>query len=84
MVSFRKDFGINIYDILAISKPWQNNFTLIIYYLLKNTFELYCPDLDNFKEKTGICFFVNKYLKPQDIEVSFHLEDFTILIKTLF
>ncbi len=83
MVSLLRDPNIKSYDILAIQKPWQNNFMPTTHHPLKDCFRLYYPGLDNLDEKTRVYFFVNKRFKPEDVEILFHSGDFMTLTTNL-
>ncbi len=83
MALLLRDPNIKSYDILAIQKPWQNNFTPTTHHPLKDSFRLYYPGFDNLEEKARVCFFVNKRFKPEDVEVLFHLGDFMTLTTNL-
>ncbi len=63
MALLLKDPNIKSYNILAIQEPWRNNFTPTTHHLLKDSFRLYNPGLDNLKEKSGVCFFCEQTIQ---------------------
>ena len=74
---------IKSYNILAIRKLWQNNFTPTTYHLLKDGFGLYYPRLNNLEKKARVCFFVSKRFKPKDIKILFYKDYFMTLTTNL-
>ena len=83
MASLLRDPCIKSYNILAIQEPWRNYFTPTTHHPLKDSFRMYYPRLDNLEKKAGVCFFVKKQFKPEDLEVLFHSCDFIILTTNL-
>jgi len=60
MAPLLKNIKIKEYDVLAIQKPWYNNFIYISYNLKEGNFYLIYPE----QAGSRVCFYINTKIDP--------------------